>query len=163
MNLEKFSNNEIIHLYWTIIKELKNRKIVRTKNLLWDLWEYLTINQYNSTPWFPNLQLAPAWTHNIDAISRNGERYSIKSITWKTTGAFYWLNDKEYIWLEKQLFEYVVIVTFWDDYILDKILEINWETFIEFKKWHSTMRWWNLTLTKKLLEKSKIIYQNNVT
>lgn len=160
MNLWLSSNEEIIYLYWKIIKELKARWIVRTKNLLGDLWEYLTLSHYNNTPWLPNLQLAPAWTHNIDAISRNGERYSIKSITGKTTWVFYGLNDRNVETKEKQLFEYVVIVMFWDDYILDRILEIDWITFIELKKWHSTMRGWNISVTKALLEKSKIIYQN---
>lgn len=161
MNLKKITNDDLVLLYWQIIHELKGRWIVRTKNLLWDLWEYLTLHHYNSTPWLPNLQLAPAWTHNIDAISRNGERYSIKSTTWKTTGVFYWLKDKQDGGVEKQLFEYVVIVMFWDDYILDQILEIDWVTFIEFKKWHSTMRWWNLSITKRLKSRSKIIYSNH--
>lgn len=41
----------------------------------------------------PNLQAAPAGTQNIDAISRNGERYSVKSSSGNLTGVFYGLND----------------------------------------------------------------------
>ncbi len=161
MELQNFSNNEIIQLYGKIIKELKRRWIVRTKNLLGDLGEYLTVEYYNTIPWLPNLQLAPAWTQNVDAISRKWERYSIKSISWRVTWVFYGLNDPDTTWPEKQICEYVVIVIFWDNFILDQIIEIDWETFLRFKKWHSTMRWWNVSITKNLLKEGKIIYKNN--
>lgn len=95
MDLSKLKDREIISLYSDLISELKSRGIIRTKNLLGDLGEYLAIEQYNTTPGLANLMAAPAGTQNIDAISRKGERYSIKSTSGNLTGVFYGLNDPE--------------------------------------------------------------------
>ena len=56
-----------------------------------------TVRYYNSTPNLPNLQAAPVGTENIDAISRAGKRYSIKTVTGKTTGVFLDWNPKTQI------------------------------------------------------------------
>lgn len=154
------SDNELIKLYSDIIIELKSRKIIRTKNIIGDLGEYFAIYYYNNTPGLTNLQAAPAGTQNVDAISRKGERYSIKSTSSKLTSVFYGLNDidspeKE----DKQKFEYVIIVIFGNDFELEKVIEIDWEQFIQYKKWHKTMRGWNLTITRNLIKNSKIIYE----
>ena len=77
--LNELKSNELIELYGDVIKELKNRKIIRSKNITGVLGEYLSIEAYNNNSKFPNLQAAPTGTKNIDAISRDGERYSIKS------------------------------------------------------------------------------------
>ena len=93
MNLKELNNKEIINLYSNIITELKERKIIRTKNLLGDLGEFLAIEHYCNIAGLPNLQAAPPGTQNIDAISRKGERYSIKSTSGNLTSVFYGLND----------------------------------------------------------------------
>jgi len=160
MNLDKLKNKEIIALYSDIIIELKKRKIIRTKNLLGDLGEYLTIDFYCNTPGLPNLQAAPSGTQNIDAISRKGERYSIKSTSGNLTGVFYGLNDPDAIEKEMQKFEYVIIVLFSNDFRLEKILEISWSLFLNHKKWHKTMRGWNISITKKLIKEATIIFSN---
>ena len=79
MDIEKISTTEIIDLYSETIKELKRRKVIRTNNVIGDLGEYLAISYYNNTPSLPNLSPAPVGTENMDAISRKGDRYSIKS------------------------------------------------------------------------------------
>lgn len=94
IDLQNYKNEEIIQLYSSLIKELKNRKIIRTKNIIGDLGEYLAISHYNNTPGLPNLQASPAGTKNVDAISRKGDRYSIKSTSGNLTSVFYGLNDK---------------------------------------------------------------------
>ncbi len=158
IEIEKFSNDALIQLYSNIIKELKNRKIIRTKNILGDLGEFLAIEHYNSTPGFPNLQAAPAGTQNIDAISKKGERYSIKSTSGNLTSVFYGLNDINSEEPEKQKFEFVIIVIFDNEFTLKQIVELNWELFIKYKRWHKTMRGWNLSITKNLIEESKKIF-----
>ena len=112
MNLSELSNTEIIALYSDIISELKSRGIIRTKNLLGDLGEYLAIEYYKDNPNLPVLQAAPAGTRNIDAISRQGNRYSIKSTSGKVTSVFYGLNDPEEDDVELPKFEYVIVVIF---------------------------------------------------
>ncbi len=52
--------------------------------------------------------------------------------------------------LDIQKFEYVLICKFDEDYDLELILEIGWNTFLRNKHWHSRMQAWNLILTKKL-------------
>lgn len=158
MDLDKIKDEDLIKLYSDIIKELKNRNIIRTKNIIGDLGEYLSIYYYNNTPGLPNLQAAQAGTQNVDAISRKGERYSIKSTSTNLTGVFYGLNEINSKKPEKQKFEYVIIVIFKEDFVLDKIIEINWDQFLKFKKWHKTARAWNLTISKNLIQESKIIF-----
>lgn len=157
-DLEKYSTNDLIQLYSEIISKLKSRGVIRTKNIVGDLGEYLAIEHYNKTPGLPNLQAAPAGTQNIDAISRQGARYSIKSTSGKLTSVFYGLNDPESTDEEKQKFEYVIIVIFSENFELEKIIEIDWNQFINMKRWHKTMRGWNISVTKQLIESSKIIW-----
>lgn len=86
MKIEQLSTKEVIKLYSASIKELKRRKIIRTNNVIGDMGEYLAIAHYNNTPGLPNLTPAPVGTENIDAISRKGDRYSIKSTSGNVTG-----------------------------------------------------------------------------
>ncbi|MBI9071503.1 MAG: hypothetical protein JEY94_07880 [Melioribacteraceae bacterium] len=133
MDLNNYTPTDLIKLYSQIISKLKEKEIIRTKNIIGDLGEYLAIEHYNNTPGLPNLQAAPAGTQNIDAISRQGERYSIKSTSGKLTGVFYGLNDQDSKEIEKQKFEYVIIVILRDNFELHKIIEINWDNFLVIK------------------------------
>lgn len=160
IDFKEIQDDGLISLYSDLIKELKTRKIIRTKNIIGDLGEYLAIYHYNNIPGMPNLQAAPPGTQNIDAISRKGERYSIKSTSGNLTGVFYGLSDKDSKEKPTQKFEYVIIVIFKDNFILDKIIELDWDQFLIFKKWHKTMRGWNISITKKLIEESKTIFKN---
>ena len=159
MDIEGKSDEEVIGLYSMMIKELKRREIIRTNNVVGELGEYLVINYYNKTPGLPNLSWAPVGTENIDAISRRGERYSIKSTSGNTTGVFYGLEPKDSLVADEKRFEYVIICKLDNDYELEMILELDWDTFLENKRWHSRMGAWNLVLTKKLQEQAKIIYK----
>jgi hypothetical protein len=141
--------------------ELKERGLVRTRNIVGERGEFLAIAKYNETSGLPNLQAAPEGTQNVDALSRKGERYSIKTITepGTTTGVFYGLGEKDATEVPDKKFEFVVIVQLSKNYRPKRILELNWEQFLKYKKWHSTMRAWNLSVTKSLLADAKVIYQ----
>lgn len=159
MNLEELKNDELIMLYSNCIKELKNREIIRTKNITGELGEYIAVDFYNKTPNLPNLQFAPPSTENIDAISKKGERYSIKTITNKgSTGVFYGLPSVESDEIPAQKFEYVIIVKLDDNFELENILELTWAQFLEHKKWHSRMNAWNLSYSKSIVKKVKNLY-----
>ena len=161
MKLQEKNTEDIIQLYSMAIKELKRRGVIRTNNVIRELGEYLAITYYNKTPGLPNLSPAPIGTENIDAISRKGDRYSIKSTSNTTTGVFYGLEPQDSHIPDRQKFEYVIICKFNEDYELNLILEMNWDTFLKNKRWHSRMNAWNLSLTKKLREQCKIIYEKN--
>jgi hypothetical protein len=158
MNLENLNTDELIDAYSEIICLLKERNVIRTKNLIGDLGEYLVIKHFNKTSSLPNLQAAPAGTQNIDAISRNGERYSIKSTTGNITGVFYGLENPDSEIIDSQKFEYVIIVIFSNNYKLEKIIQLTWDQFLSYKKWHKTMQAWNLSLTKDLLNASQTLF-----
>lgn len=55
MDMMKLSNRDLIELYGNTIKELKTREIIRTKNIVGDLGEYLAIDYYCKTPGLPKL------------------------------------------------------------------------------------------------------------
>ncbi len=159
MDLHKLTIGDLIALYGDIIQELKDKGIIRSKNVVGDIGEYLAIDYYCKTPGLPKLQFAPPSTENIDAISTKGERYSIKSTTSNTTGVFYGINPPEDLAQQKQLFEYVIVVALNDSYQLEKIIELDWTSFLVHKKWHSRMKAWHLIISKKMLADAKIIYE----
>lgn len=153
IDFKNLSNEDLISIYSVWIEELKDRKIIRTNNIVGEIGEYLAIDYYNKTVGLPKLISAPISTKNIDAVSNRGERYTIKTVTTKTTGVFYGINN-----LENKLFEKVIIVVIDKNYVLKRIIEVNWETFFKYKHWHTRMRAYNLNLTKDLLNESKIIF-----
>ncbi|MEM1406765.1 MAG: hypothetical protein AAGG59_08325 [Bacteroidota bacterium] len=159
MNFNKLTNTELISAYSDIIQLLKERGVIRTKNLLGDLGEYLAIEHFNNTSGLVNLQAAPAGTQNIDAISRNGERYSIKSTSTNLTSAFHGLEPINSTVSDSQKFEYVLIMQFGDNFQLNKIIQLTWNTFLKHKKWHKTLNAWNITVTNSLIEDSEVLFE----
>ena len=154
-DIKSLTDQEVISLYPKTLQELKNRKIIRTNNLVGDLGEYWCIKKYNETAGLPKLQDAPESTKNIDAISVKGERYAIKSTSGSGTSTFASIpiNDDT-----KPLFEYVVLVLFDKDYVLKEIYELNWEQFLKFRRMKPPENKWNIRITKKLKEEAKRIF-----
>lgn len=159
MDLAVLSTAEIVSLYCETIKELKARSVIRTNNVIGDLGEYLAIEYYNNTSGLPTLAAAPIGTENIDAISRKGDRYSIKSTSRNVTGVFYGLEPNGSSVKDKQKFEYVIICKFSDDYELEEILEMDWDTFLRHKRWNSRIKAWNLSLTKEVCADCKVVFK----
>jgi len=159
IDLEELNNEELWLEYSDIQQELRKRGLVRTNNMVGERGEFLAIETYNSISGLPNLQAAPEGTQNVNALSRKGERYSIKTISESgtNTGVFYGIGEKDDEYIPEKKFEYVIIVQLYKNYRPKRILELNWETFLKNKRWHSTMRAWNLSVTKALLEDAKII------
>lgn len=157
INTDELNNEELWLGYADIQQELIKRKIARTNNIVGERGEFLAIETYNSISGLPNLQAAPEGTQNVDALSRKGERYSIKTITGTTTGVFHGFGEKDDGIISDKKFEYVIIVQIFKDYRPKRILELTWDQFLKFKRWHSTMRAWNLSVTKSLLSEAKIV------
>ena len=157
-NFKDASAEELIGFYSEWVEELRNRNIIRTKNIVGEIGEFLAIQYYKNTPGLPKLQATATSTKSIDAISNKGERYSIKTVSSKTTSAFYGVTEES-----NKLFEYVIIVVMNQDYTVNKILEITWDSFWKHKHWNSRMATWNLSITKKLIKDSKIRYDKQET
>lgn len=160
MDLKSLTDSDVINFYSQLIKELKRRTIIRTKNITGELGEYIAVEYYKNNPNLNNLQFSPPSTENIDAISRKGERYSIKTIT-KTgsTGVFYGLPPLDSDEVPLQKFEYVIIVKLTDSFELERILELTWNEFLKNKRWHARMQAWNLSYSNKLINAVKNIYE----
>ena len=95
---------DLVRLRAAIEVEMRKREIALSVG---QMGEQLAIDYFNRTPGNPNLIPAPAGTANVDALSRKGERYSIKTIcNAKKTGTVYPDPDDR----EKQLFEYLLVV-----------------------------------------------------
>ena len=161
--IKEMSDDSLWKNYAITIKELKKRKLIRTRNIAGERGEQLAVEIYNSTPGRPNLQAAPEGTQNVDALSRKGERYAIKTMTSprKLTGVFYGLNPPDSTEDEKKKFEYLIIVMIGELFEPIKILEISWGNFLKYKKWHKTMRAWNISVSKKLENESIVIYEKH--
>ena len=115
--------------------ELKDRGVLRTKNVVGELGEFFAIDFYNKNSKLPNLSIAPPGVQNVDALSMNGEIYSIKTVTSRrgTTGSFW---DPESIEKNEQKFNYL----------------------FKFKKYNKRMNNYNISLTNKLFDEVNIVF-----
>lgn len=161
MDFSKYSGMELIRIYGELLSKMREDELIRSKNVTGDLGEYIVIDYYTKTKGLPKLQFAPPLTKNIDAISVNGERYSIKCTTTNTTGAFYGINKDADIASIKPLFEYVVVIKLDKNYQPEFILELNWETFFKHKHWHSRIGAYNLVITNSLIVDGKMVYKKD--
>lgn len=154
------SNEEVWELFAFAKNELKRRDLVRTSNMVGERGEFLAIETYKKIPGLPKLQAAPEGTQNVDALSRKGERYSIKAMTEpsKTTSVFYGCGELGDTDKPEKKFEYVIIVVLDNDYNLKLMIEINWEQFLKYRKWHKTMKAWNVSITQQLIQEAKKIH-----
>lgn len=74
------------------------------------------------------------------------------------TGVFYGCGEPGESQPDKK-FEFVVIVVIDKYFRPERVLELTWDQFIKHRRWHKTMRAWNLSLKKNLLSEAKMIYQ----
>src|SRR3989344_7941502 len=155
------NDDDIWNIFAYASKELKKRGLVRTRNIVGERGEFLAIETYNKTPGMPKLQAAPEGTQNVDALSRKGERYSIKTISLpgSTTGVFYGLSEPG-VQEKEGKFEYIIVVVLDKPYDFVKKIEMKWAQFLKYRKWHKTMRAWNVSLTKQLCDEAKTIASN---
>jgi hypothetical protein len=79
-NFQQIRDTELITLYGKVVKELQNREIIRTKNVVGDLGERFAIDYYSRSKNLESLSHAPPSTKNIDAVGEHGNRYAIKSV-----------------------------------------------------------------------------------
>lgn len=161
MDLSSYSISELVQLYSQTLKELKQRGVLRTKNVIGELGEHLVLEHYLKSNQLPNLTAVPVGTQNINALSQTGERYSIKSTSGNVTGVFYGLDGPENAVPPKALFEYVVICKFDDDYSLEAIYQLTWDDFLKHKKWHSRMKAWNLPVNQAVKNDAVVVYDRN--
>ena len=160
MDLTKLTEKELIRLYGACTKEMKNRGIARTNAITGELGEHMVVEYYNNSNDLPKLSLVDTGVQGYDAYDRKGKRYSIKSCTNNTTGGFSSLNDKGIQIVKNQEFDYVIVCKMNKEFELEAIYQLDWDAFNKHKKWAKSIGTWNLTLTKKMIADSKIVFIN---
>jgi hypothetical protein len=151
IKIETYSNTELISLRTTVEIEMKKRNISFSVG---EVGEKLAIAYFNETKGLPNLQGAPTGTKNIDAISRDGDRYSIKTrLKAKKTSTVY-PDDLD---PDKQLFEYILLVKIDENYQLISIHQFTWQQFVKFRSWDKRMSAWYLSCSNKSLKEGDLI------
>lgn len=120
-----------------------------------ELGEKLAIDFFNSTSGLSNLMRAPKGAKNVDALSRNGERYSIKSILKaKKTGTIYPDSHNP----DKQLFEHLLLVCLNSKYQLSSIYCFTWEEFLKARAWDKRMNAWYVPVSEKRLKLAEKLF-----
>ena len=151
--LSNMSDENLVLLRAKVDSELARRGISFNVG---ELGEKLAIAYFNSTPGLPNLLQAPAGAKNVDALSRDGDRYSIKAfMRAKKTGTVY----PDDVNADKQLFEYLVVVSLDRDYQLSAIYRYSWEQFVKVRAWDKRMNAWYLPLSNRNLKSGELVYR----
>jgi hypothetical protein len=150
--LTQLRDEELLSLRAKLDSELRRRKLAFSVG---DVGESLAIAYFRDTPGLPALQLATPGTKNVDALSRNGERYSIKTLlNAKKTGTVYPDRDKP----EKQLFEYMLVVRLATDWSLAAIYQFSWNDFVSVRSWDRRMSAWYLGCSVTTLKRGTQLF-----
>jgi len=143
--LNDFSNEALLALRLQIDAEMSTRGLTLNVG---QLGEILALHYFNSTPGLPKLIVAAKGAKNVDALSRDGDRYSIKTaLKAKKTGTIYPDGKNR----NKQLFEYLLIVQLTPDYQLEAVYRYSWEAFLKARAWDIRMNAWYIPISKKKL------------
>jgi hypothetical protein len=154
-NLGSLSDSGLVLLRANLDKEMRRRGIAFSVG---EVGEKLVINHFRSTPGLPKLQAAPKGTKNVDALSRGGDRYSIKTIcSAKKTGTIYPdPADKK-----KQLFEELLIVRLNEDWSLHAVHQFSWQHFVKVRSWDKRMSAWYVSCSAKTLSGAILVFPSS--
>lgn len=151
--LSSLNDEEVVALRAEVDTELTKRGVIFNVGML---GEKLCIGFFNSTPNLPKLLMGPRGAKNVDALSRDGDRYSIKAyMKAKKTGTVY--PDREDP--KKQLFEYLLVVRLDERYQLDAIYRFSWERFLKLRAWDKRMNAWYLPLSCRNLKAGETLFE----
>ena len=152
INLSKHTEEQLIELRINLDAEFKARGI---KFSVGEIGENSAVSFFNKTPGLSNLQKAPPGVKNVDALSRDGHRYSIKTVqNGKKTGTVYPDNQDK----DLQLFEYLLIVQLNKNYKLEELYRFSWEQFVQQRAWDKRMNAWYMPISANRLSNGEKIY-----
>ncbi|WP_217902505.1 hypothetical protein [Xanthomonas hortorum] len=120
-----------------------------------EIGEKLAISLFKERTDLPVLVPAPRGTKSIDAISRAGNRYSIKTLQRaQKTGTIY----PDPLAPERQLFEFILIVLLDESFTLERVVELDWEQFCVVRSWDTRMNAWYVSRSKRALDCGRQLY-----
>jgi len=151
IDFDGMTNTDLFSVRVQVEKEFKKRALKFDKG---DIGEAVAIDFFNKTPGLTKLQLAPKGTKNVDAISRDGERYSIKTVKdGGKTGTIYPDTENK----NKQLFEHLLLVQLDENYELRSVNQFSWKQFLKVRCWDKRMNAWYIPKSIKALKQSTTI------
>jgi hypothetical protein len=116
--------------------------------------EHLVIERFLKISGLPKLQTTPRGTKNVDALSRNGDRFCVKTVCeGSKTGTIYPEPDDR----DKQLFEHVLIVKLAEDSSLQSIEQLGWAEFVKVRSWDKRMNAWYVAISGRALRAAQLI------
>lgn len=149
LELSSMDDADLLRLRAALHGEMRRRGLALSVG---QVAEKLAIDFFNKTSGCPNLGEAAVGTANVDALSRRGDRYSIKGVLdARKTGTVYPDANTP----DRQLFEYLLIVQLASDWTLHSIYEFDWPTFVRCRSWDKRMNAWYLGLAAKTLAQAK--------
>lgn len=153
--IEELSDQALLEERAAIDAELKRRGL---SGDIGEIGERLAIEYFNRTAGLPGLAPAPRGTKNIDAISRTGDRYSIKTLMRaKKTGTIYPGEGGG----DHPLFEFILILVLSDRYELQGIYRLSWEQFVQLRSWDRRMNAWYLIRSSRVLGAAEALMASN--
>lgn len=151
-NLAPLSDTELLKLHSSVSHEAARRGLSVSVG---DLGEKLAIEIFRTRPDLPVLVPAPRGTKNVDALSRDGERYSIKTLLRaRKTGTVY----PDPADPDRQLFEHLLIVLLSDQFELNRMVALDWDQFCEVRSWDKRMNAWYVAKSRRALEMGRQIF-----
>ena len=146
------SDEALFKLHTQVMREARRRGLGFSVG---ELGEKLVIELFQRRSDLPVLVASPVGTRNVDALSRNGDRYSIKTLQRsRKSGTIYPDRDDP----DKQLFEFLVIVRLDEDLELARAILLSWQDFRRVRKWDVTMKAWYVSATRAVLEGGTQVY-----
>lgn len=144
-DLAGLADDDLVRMRARLDVEMRKRRIAFSVGAV---GERLAVDYFRETPGLPNLQPAPTGTKNVDALSRDGDRYSIKTIcNGKKTGTVYPDPDDPH----KRLFEYLLIVRLSESWNLVSIHQFTWTQFLAVRAWDKRMNAWYVGISARTL------------
>ncbi|GAB3025355.1 hypothetical protein [Bowmanella dokdonensis] len=151
-DLRSFDDIALLQLRSAVDKEARNRGLSFSVG---EIGEKLAISYFKERADLPVLAPAPTGTKNIDAISRDGNRYSIKTLQRsRKTGTIYPDTEDKH----RRLFEFILVVLINDEFSLEQIIELDWEQFCAARSWDVRMNAWYIGRSRRALSIGRQIY-----
>ncbi len=153
------TDEELIRAFGDLLGALRQRQIIRTKNIVGEFGERYCELTFNKSDDLPNLELVPTNAMDIDAKGGDGCTYSIKSATFtsaKRTGSFHLSIEHDF---DDKRFDYLLVCILNDTMSLRAIYQFDWQLFWMLKSWSTTQNAWFLSLSKKNLEFANEVYR----
>jgi len=151
MKLDTLSDIELVRLYPALLRELKRRGVIRTRNLVGELGKFIVRQTFNSNSDLNRLSDAPTSQKNYSFSDASGDRYNLKTTSGKNTGVF---HSVPIVADAAPSFEKLIILMFSNDYKAEIIYMISWDDFIWLRQIKKPEGKWYVQINEELISRA---------